>query len=83
MHTLQSYSSKVSLVECPQHAVICKKSSLSPKKKARQKVHFCPKHGPCLGGGQGDMSPPCFGGWGTKGTLSPPCFDGQDMLLSA
>ena len=41
------------------------------------------KHGPCLGGGQGDMSPPCFGGWGTKGTLSPPCFDDQDMLLSA
>ena len=40
-------------------------------------------HGPCLGGGQGDMSSPCFWGWGTKGTLSPPCFTDQDFLISA
>ena len=23
-------------------------------------------HGPCLGEGQGDLSPSCFWGWGTK-----------------
>ena len=40
-------------------------------------------HGPCLGGGQGDMSPPSFWGWGTKGTLSPHVLHGKSFLFSA
>ena len=40
----------------------------------KSKTFSYTSHGPCLGGGQGDMSPPMFFGVGDKRHFVPPMF---------